>query len=67
MSWPWLGESGSASHVYTVPLSGGRSPYDRYGDWVVQLSVALLVLAAGYLGVRAARVRTAGRNAPAPR
>ncbi len=52
---PRLGTHTSASQVYNVPLSGGESPFDRFGDWVIYLSAALLVLAAAYEGVRVVR------------
>lgn len=43
---PWLGTGSSTAHVYEVPLSGGRSPYTRFGDWVVHLAVLMLLVAA---------------------
>lgn len=43
-----LGTSSSTTAVYDVPLADGRSPYDRYGDWVVKLAAALLAVAGGY-------------------
>ncbi len=59
---PRLGVHTSATQVYAVPLSGGSSLFDRFGDWVLELSAALLVLAAAYEGVRVVR-----RPAQAPR
>jgi apolipoprotein N-acyltransferase len=59
---PRIGTSSSAAHVYTVPLSGGRSPYDRWGDWVIELSVGLLVMSACYEGYRAVRRPAAARR-----
>ncbi len=62
---PRLGTRASAAHIYTVPLSSGESPYDRWGDWVIFASVGMLGLFAAREGVRAARgVR---KPAPAPR
>jgi apolipoprotein N-acyltransferase len=50
---PRLGTSRSTAAVYNVPLADGRSPYDRYGDWVVKLAVLLLAGAGAYeLAVR---------------
>ena len=45
---PRLATSRSAAAVYDIPLADGRSPYDRYGDWVVKLAVFLLAVAAAY-------------------
>jgi apolipoprotein N-acyltransferase len=45
---PRLATSRSAAAVYDIPLADGRSPYDRYGDWVVKLAVLLLAVAAAY-------------------
>jgi apolipoprotein N-acyltransferase len=45
---PWLGTSRSTAEVYDVPLSSGRSPYDRLGDWVPRLAVLLLAGAGAY-------------------
>ncbi|MFE7645984.1 apolipoprotein N-acyltransferase [Streptomyces phaeoluteigriseus] len=60
---PWLGTDASTTAVYEVPLTGGVTPYVRFGDWPVH--AALLVLAGFGLvaGARAVRPR---RNAPAP-
>ncbi|MGX1268601.1 apolipoprotein N-acyltransferase [Streptomyces phaeoluteigriseus] len=60
---PWLGTETSGTAVYEVPLTGGVTPYVRFGDWPVH--AALLVLAGLALveGARAVRPR---RNAPAP-
>ncbi|EPD62466.1 apolipoprotein N-acyltransferase [Streptomyces sp. HGB0020] len=60
----WLGTDASSSRLYDIPLAHGTTPYVRYGDWPVQLS--LLVLAAWCVseGVRAVRLRRPG---PAPR
>ncbi|MCZ4123683.1 apolipoprotein N-acyltransferase [Streptomyces sp. H39-S7] len=44
----WLGTSASTAAVYQVPLSAGRSPYVRFGDWVPHLALVLVVVAAGY-------------------
>jgi apolipoprotein N-acyltransferase len=44
---PRLATSRSAA-VYDIPPADGRSPYDRYGDWVVKLAVLLLAVAAAY-------------------
>ncbi|MEU3463903.1 apolipoprotein N-acyltransferase [Streptomyces sp. NPDC006733] len=44
----WLGTSAGTAAVYQVPLSQGRSPYVRFGDWVPHLALALVVVAAGY-------------------
>jgi apolipoprotein N-acyltransferase len=43
-----LGTSRSTAALYEVPLAGGRSPYDRYGDWAWHLAVTLLAAAAAY-------------------
>jgi apolipoprotein N-acyltransferase len=45
---PRLGTDRSTAAVYDVPTAAGRSPYDRYGDWVVKLAVLLLAVAAAY-------------------
>ncbi|WP_330284259.1 apolipoprotein N-acyltransferase [Streptomyces sp. NBC_00588] len=60
----WLGTDASSSRLYDIPLAHGTTPYVRYGDWPVQLS--LLVLAGWCVseGVRAVRLRRPG---PAPR
>ncbi|MGW7001802.1 apolipoprotein N-acyltransferase [Streptomyces sp. NPDC054933] len=59
---PRLGTSSSTAQIYTVPLSGGRSPYDRFGDWVIEMSVGLLLLSASYEAYRAVRKPAAGRR-----
>ena len=59
---PWLSTSSSTARVYTVPLSNGRSPYDRLGDWVIELSVGALALTACYEGYRAVRKPVPGRR-----
>ncbi|MEU6850270.1 apolipoprotein N-acyltransferase [Actinacidiphila alni] len=56
-------QSASAATVYDVPLAAGRSPYDRFGDWVPRLALALLMVAAAY----EARRWWVSRSAPAPR
>jgi apolipoprotein N-acyltransferase len=58
-----ISESASAAGVYEVPLATGRSPYDRFGDWVPRLALLLLV-AAGAYEVRRRRV---SRPAAEPR
>jgi apolipoprotein N-acyltransferase len=45
---PRLGESSHTAQMYTIPLAGGRSPYDRFGDWTVELAVTLLAAATAY-------------------
>jgi apolipoprotein N-acyltransferase len=55
-----LGTSRSTAAIYEVPLAGGRSLYDRYGDWAWHLAVALLVAGAAYEGF------TRNRRAPQP-
>ncbi len=40
-----VGTNTRGTMVYEVPLATGRSPYDRLGDWVPLVSVALLGLA----------------------
>lgn len=58
---PRLGTSRSTAAVYDVPLAEGRSPYDRYGDWVIKLAVLLLALAAAYeVAVRRSRSARSG-------
>jgi apolipoprotein N-acyltransferase len=59
---PRIGTDSSAAHVYSVPLSGGETVFDRYGDWVIDLSVEILVLAAGYEIVRVIRKPAAPRR-----
>ncbi|GAA1926487.1 apolipoprotein N-acyltransferase [Streptantibioticus ferralitis] len=59
---PRLGTSSSTARLYTVPLSGGRSPYDRFGDWVIKMSVGLLLLSAVHEGRRAVRRPAAVRR-----
>ncbi|MDX6352435.1 MAG: apolipoprotein N-acyltransferase [Streptomyces sp.] len=59
---PRLGTQSSTTAVYEVPLSQGRSPYDRYGDWVVKLAIALLALAAAYEAYTVAAVRRSARR-----
>jgi apolipoprotein N-acyltransferase len=43
-----LGTSRSTAAVYEIPLAGGHSPYDRYGDWAWHLAVILLAAGAVY-------------------
>jgi apolipoprotein N-acyltransferase len=43
-----LGTSSSTAAIYEVPLAGGRSPYDRYGDWAWHSAVTLLAAGAAY-------------------
>ncbi|WP_431965763.1 apolipoprotein N-acyltransferase [Actinacidiphila sp. bgisy160] len=45
---PALGTSRGTAQVYDVPLSSGRSPYDRLGDWVPRLAVLLLTASGVY-------------------
>ncbi|MFJ1584877.1 apolipoprotein N-acyltransferase [Streptomyces sp. NPDC088197] len=59
-----ISESSSTARVYAVPLATGRSPYDRFGDWVPRLALLLVVLAAAYEIRRVVLVR---RSAPGPR
>jgi apolipoprotein N-acyltransferase len=59
---PRLGTDSSTTAVYEVPLSQGRSPYDRYGDWVVKLAIGLLALAAAYEAYAVAAVRRSARR-----
>jgi apolipoprotein N-acyltransferase len=59
---PRLETNTSAAQVYNVPLSSGETAFDRYGDWVIDLSVGLLVVAAGYEGVRVVRKSAPGRR-----
>ncbi|TXS46115.1 apolipoprotein N-acyltransferase [Streptomyces sp. uw30] len=61
----WLGTSASAGAVYEVPLSGGVTPYVRFGDWVAH--AALLIMAAWCAGegIRTLRPRFR-RPAPEP-
>ncbi len=59
---PRLGTSTSAAHVYTVPLATGRSPFDRYGDWVIEASAGLLTLYGAGEVLRAARLRRTART-----
>jgi apolipoprotein N-acyltransferase len=44
----WIGPGRRARAVLTVPLTGGRTPYDVAGSWV--LAVAAAVLAAALTG-----------------
>lgn len=60
---PRMSESRSAAGVYQVPLATGRSPYDRFGDWVPHLALLLLALAGAY----EIRRTVLSRSAPAPR
>ncbi|GHH28562.1 apolipoprotein N-acyltransferase [Streptomyces lanatus] len=62
---PWLGTSESGSAVYEVPLSGGVTPFVRFGDWVAL--AALLIVAAWCAGegIRILRPRLR-RSAPEP-
>ncbi|MFD7136553.1 apolipoprotein N-acyltransferase [Streptomyces sp. NPDC059894] len=63
---PALGTDASAAAVREVPLTGGTTPYVRFGDWPVR--AALLVLAAVCLaeGARAVRTRRSAPPPPAP-
>ncbi|MFJ8636616.1 apolipoprotein N-acyltransferase [Streptomyces sp. NPDC093568] len=62
----WLGTNESTSAVYDVPLAGGVTPYVRFGDWVAQ--AALLIVVAWCAGEGAARLRPRFRRpAPEPR
>ncbi|MDI5962637.1 apolipoprotein N-acyltransferase [Streptantibioticus silvisoli] len=54
---PRLSTSSSTAHLYTVPLASGETVYDRWGDWVIALSVGLLALAALYEVARVAAGR----------
>ncbi|MGK5547352.1 apolipoprotein N-acyltransferase [Streptomyces sp. URMC 127] len=54
---PPLGTGRSTAVVRDVPLAGGTSPYVRYGDWVVLLSLAIVVCACAAAGLRAIRRR----------
>jgi apolipoprotein N-acyltransferase len=50
---PRLGTSRAAAQMYTVPLSGGQSPYERHGDWVIKVALGMLLASGAYEGVRA--------------
>ncbi|MBM9509177.1 apolipoprotein N-acyltransferase [Actinacidiphila acididurans] len=62
-----IGTGSSTTAVYSVPLATGVSPYVRLGDWVPHLALVMVVVAAGYEGSRAIRVRRLSRPAPALR
>ena len=72
-----LSTDASTAAVYDVPLGGGTSPFVRYGEWPLQLSVGvLLVFGAVEAGrrirgsggaPRRRRTRTAGESAVRPR
>lgn len=57
---PTLGTSTSAAQIYDIPLSSGRSPYDRLGDWVPPLALLLLAGAGAY----EATLRRSARSRP---
>ncbi|MCQ4084882.1 apolipoprotein N-acyltransferase [Streptomyces sp. RB6PN25] len=60
---PRIGTSTVTAQMYTVPLSGGQSPYERHGDWVIRAAIGLLLAAGACEGVRAgvaARRRRSG-------
>src|SRR5262249_5996639 len=42
----WLDTRHTGTVVVTVPLATGRTPYVRYGDWVLATSYLILVAAA---------------------
>ncbi|KIZ16010.1 apolipoprotein N-acyltransferase [Streptomyces natalensis] len=54
---PRLGTTASTARMYTVPLAGGRSLYDRYGDWAICAALGLLAVAGGYEVIRGAVAR----------
>lgn len=56
-----LGTEQSGTLVSTVPLASGTSPYVRYGDWVLHLSVVALVV---FGAVEAVRTLTSTRPRP---
>lgn len=41
-----IGPSERSAQVFEIPLTSGRSPYTRFGDWVLVLAVSTLVAAA---------------------
>ncbi|HET6952720.1 MAG TPA: apolipoprotein N-acyltransferase [Acidimicrobiales bacterium] len=51
----WLGTSERGTYVADLPLARGRTPYVRYGDWVVVASVVVVAAALGPAGWRRAR------------
>ncbi|MGW1892599.1 apolipoprotein N-acyltransferase [Streptomyces sp. NPDC002004] len=56
----WLPTSASTAAVYDVPLSGGVTPYVRYGDWPVPGALVVITLFCAAEGARSLR-RSAAR------
>ncbi|NLU69925.1 apolipoprotein N-acyltransferase [Streptomyces sp. HNM0574] len=54
---PRLGTEDEGSAVYPVPMAGGTTPYVRFGDWVLGLSLGALAAFGSAEGVRALRRR----------
>jgi apolipoprotein N-acyltransferase len=63
---PRLGTSTRAAQMYTVPLAGGQSPYERHGDWVIRAALGMLLAAGTYdsvrMGIVAKRRSTSSRG-----
>jgi apolipoprotein N-acyltransferase len=52
-----IGTGSSTSAVFDVPLATGVSPYVRFGDWVPQLALLLILAAGAYEARRTLRRR----------
>jgi len=61
-----LGTSDSATAVYEVPLTEGRTLYDRYGDWTVYGALLSLALYAVRTTPRAQPARTVHESPARP-
>ncbi|MHC5905759.1 apolipoprotein N-acyltransferase [Streptomyces sp. S6] len=61
-----LGTSDSATAVYEVPLTEGRTLYDRYGDWTVYGALLVLAVYAVRTTPRARPARTAHESPARP-
>ncbi|MEU5112092.1 apolipoprotein N-acyltransferase [Streptomyces longwoodensis] len=59
----WVGTDASSTAVFEVPLAHGVTPYVRFGDWPVHVSLLVLVALGLTEGARALRPR---RSAPGP-
>ena len=63
----WLGTGASSSRLYDIPLAHGTTPYVRYGDWPVQVSLLVLAVWSVSEGVRTVRLRRPGPPPRVPR
>ncbi|MEU8523428.1 apolipoprotein N-acyltransferase [Streptomyces sp. NBC_01216] len=62
-----LGTGESATAVYDLPLSGGSTPYVRYGDWALYAALGVLALLGAAEGAGAFRKPASGPRGPRAR